>query len=65
VYGVVGVYAAVVHSLVKELNERRWPFALAVIALAAAIFVLGIAQQRYGRTLARRFVRRPPPQPRL
>ncbi|HKC21945.1 MAG TPA: hypothetical protein VKB64_05465, partial [Gaiellaceae bacterium] len=63
VYGVLGVYAAVVHYLVKELNERRWPFALAVVGLAAAIFALGMAQQRYGRALGQRFVRRPPREP--
>lgn len=63
VYGVLGVYAAVVHYLVKELNERRWPFALALIALALALLALGMAHQRYGRSWAQRFVRRPPPEP--
>jgi hypothetical membrane protein len=63
VYGVLGAYAAVVHYLVKGLNERRWPFALALIALALGIVALGMAQQRYGSSLARRFVRRPPPEP--
>lgn len=62
VYGVLGVYAGVVHYLVEELNERRWPFALALIALALTIVVLGMAQQRYGRSWAQRFVRRPPPE---
>jgi hypothetical protein len=50
VYGVLGTYAAVVHFLVEKLNERRWPFALALIALALAIFALGIGLQRYGRS---------------
>jgi hypothetical protein len=63
VYGVLGFYSAVVHYLVVQLNERRWPFALALIALAASIVLLGMVQQRYGRSLAQRFVRRPPPQP--
>jgi hypothetical protein len=63
VYGVLGTYAAVVHYLVKGLNERRWPFALALIALALGIVALGMAQQRYGHSWARRFVRRPPPEP--
>lgn len=63
VYGVLGVYASVVHYLVKGLDERRWPFALALIALALAVFALGMAHQRYGRSWAQRFVRRPPPEP--
>ena len=62
VYGVLGVYATVVHYLVRELNERRWPFALLLIVLALLIFVTGMAQERYGGIWARRFVRRPPPE---
>jgi hypothetical protein len=61
VYGVLGLYATVVHYLLKELNEHRWPFALLLIALALLIFATGMAQHRYGRTWAARFVRRPPP----
>jgi hypothetical protein len=49
VYGVLGVYAAVVHYLVEGLNERRWPFALALIALATATVACGMAQQRFFR----------------
>jgi hypothetical protein len=62
IYGVVGVYAAVVHYLVKELDEQRWPFALMLIVLAVLLFATGMAQHRYGRTWAQRFVRRPPPE---
>lgn len=61
VYGVLGVYATIVHYLLKELNESRWPFALLLLALALSIFAAGMAQHRYGRVLAGRFVRRPPP----
>jgi hypothetical protein len=62
VYGVFGLYATVVHYLAKELNERRWPFALLLIALSVALFALGMAEQRYGRAWAQRFVRRAPPE---
>jgi hypothetical protein len=62
VYGVLGLYATVVHYLLKELNEQRWPFALLLILLALLIGAAGMAQHRYGPTLARRFVRRPPPE---
>jgi hypothetical protein len=62
VYGVFGLYATVVHYLAKELNERRWPFALLLIALSVALIALGMAEQRYGRAWAQRFVRRPPPE---
>jgi hypothetical protein len=62
-YGVLGVYAAVAHYLIEGLNERRWPLALALIGLAVAIVALGMAQQRYGRSWAQRFIRRPPPEP--
>jgi hypothetical protein len=62
VYGVLGVYATIVHYLVKELNERRWPFALLLILLALAVIALGMAQERYAPAWARRFVRRPPPE---
>jgi hypothetical protein len=61
VYGVLGVYATIVHYLLKELDEQRWPFALLLIVLALLILALGMAQHRYGPTLAQRFVRRPPP----
>jgi hypothetical protein len=62
VYGVLGVYATIVHYLLKELDEQRWPFALLLIVLALLILALGMAQHRYGGTLAQRFVRRPPPE---
>src|SRR3954454_10092094 len=51
VYGVLGVYATVVHYLVRELDERRWPSALLLVALALLTFVAGMAQHRYGRTV--------------
>jgi hypothetical protein len=57
VYGVLGVYAAVVHYLFEGLNERRWPFALALIALATAIVVLGMAQERLTGTSPARAMR--------
>jgi hypothetical protein len=61
VYGVFGLYAGVIHYLTKELNERRWPFALATLGLALSIFALGLTVHRYGKAWAGRFVRRPPP----
>jgi len=61
VYGVLGLYSPLVHYLIKNLNERSWPFALALLALALAIFALGMAVHRYGHVWAERFVRRPPP----
>ena len=61
VYGVLGLYSPVVHYLIKDLNERRWPFALLLLALASSIFALGMLLHRYGEAWAGRFVRRPPP----
>ena len=57
VYGVLGGYAGAVHYLIEGLNERRWPFALALIALATAIVVLGMAQQRLTGTSPARATR--------
>ena len=54
-------FATLIHYLLEGLNEDRWPFALLLLVLAASIFALGMAEQRYGRALAARFVRRPPP----
>ena len=62
VYGVFAVYATVVHYLVEHLDERGWPFALVLIALALSIVAFGMAQHRYGGLFAQRFVRRPPPE---
>jgi hypothetical protein len=61
VYGVLGCYAAVVHYLSKGVDDDRWPFALLLLALGLTIFAGGMATHRYGRTWARRFVRRAPP----
>jgi hypothetical protein len=61
VYGVLGLYSPVVHYLIKDLNQSRWPFALFVLALALSIFALGMVLHRYGEVWAERFVRRPPP----
>src|SRR5436305_249347 len=33
VYGVLGLYSPVVHYLIKDLNQSRWPFALLLLAL--------------------------------
>jgi hypothetical protein len=57
VYGVLGAYTAVVHYLIEGLNERRWPFALALIALATGIVLLGMAQQRLTGTSPARAMR--------
>lgn len=62
VYGVLGVYATVVHYLSQRLSERGWVFPLLLIVLAFGIFALGMVEHRYGRTWAQRFVRRPPPE---
>ena len=61
VYGVLGLYSPIVHYLIKDLNENRWPFALLLLALGLSIFALGMPLHRYGDVWARRFVRRPPP----
>lgn len=61
VYGVLGYYAALVHYLVKGLDERRWPFALALLAVGLSLFVTGMLQHRFGKAWGRYFVRRPPP----
>jgi hypothetical protein len=61
VYGVLGYYAPIVHYLLKDLNESRWPFALLLLAVAVSIFLLGMLLYRYGTTWSQRFVRRPPP----
>jgi hypothetical protein len=62
VYGVLGVYAAVVHYLSRGLDERGWVFPLLLIVLALTIIALGMAEHRFGRSWAQRFVRRPPPE---
>jgi hypothetical protein len=61
-YGIVGAYAGAVHYLSKGLDETGWVFPLLLIALALLIIALGMAERRYGRAWAQRFVRRPPPE---
>jgi hypothetical protein len=61
VYGVLGFYAAIVHYLMKGLDDNGWPFALLLLVLGASIFALGMLTHRYGKAWAGRFVRRPPP----
>jgi len=61
VYGVLGYYAPLLHYLITGLNERSWPFALALLAVGLSLFVVGMLLHRYGKTWAERFVRRPPP----
>jgi hypothetical protein len=62
VYGVLGVYAAVVHYLSGPLDQTGWVFPLLLIVLSLAIVALGMAEHRYGRSWAQRFVRKPPPE---
>jgi hypothetical protein len=62
VYGVLGVYAAVVHYLSGPLDETGWVFPLLLIMLSLAIVGLGMAEHLYGRSWAQRFVRKPPPE---
>jgi hypothetical protein len=61
-YGIVGAYAGAVHYLSKGLDQTGWVFPLLLIALALLIIALGMAEHRYGRPWAQRFVRRPPPE---
>jgi hypothetical protein len=61
VYGVLGYYAPLVHYMITGLNERRWTFAVALLAVGLSIFVAGLVLHRYGKTWAERFIRRPPP----
>jgi hypothetical protein len=60
-YGVLGYYAPLVHYLTVGLNEDRWTFAIALLAVGLSIFVFGMVLDRFGGALAQRFVRRPPP----
>jgi hypothetical protein len=61
VYGVLGYYASLLHYMITGLNERRWTFAVALLAVGLSVFVFGMLLHRYGQTWADRFVRRPPP----
>jgi hypothetical protein len=61
VYGVLGYYAPLLHYMITGLNERRWTFAVALLAVGLSLFVVGLVLHRYGKTWAVRFVRRPPP----
>jgi len=60
-YGAVGYYAALLHYLAAGLDERRWPFALALLGVGLSLFVTGMLQHRFGKAWGRYFVRRPPP----
>jgi hypothetical protein len=60
-YGVLGYYAPLLHYMITGLNERRWTFAVALLAVGLSIFVVGLVLHRYGPAWAERFVRRPPP----
>ncbi len=61
VYGVLGYYAPLLHYMLTGLNEGRWTFAAALLAVGISIFGFGMLLQRYAKTWADRFVRRPPP----
>jgi hypothetical protein len=61
VYGVLGYYAPLLHYMISGLNERRWTFAVALLAVGLSIFVVGLVLHRHGKAWAERFVRRPPP----
>jgi hypothetical protein len=60
-YGVLGYYAPLVHYLRAGLNDNRWTFATALLAVGLSIFALGMVLHRFGGAVAQRFVRRPPP----
>lgn len=61
VYGVLGYYAPLLHYTADGLNDNRWTFAVALLAIGLSIFALGIVLHRFGEAWADRFVRRPPP----
>jgi hypothetical protein len=61
VYGVLGYYAPLAHYMIDGLDQNRWTFALASLAVGLSIFGFGMLVHRFGRTWAERFVRRPPP----
>jgi hypothetical protein len=61
IYGVLGYYAPVLHYLAKGLDESRWTFAAAALAVGLSIFAFGLVLHRFGGPVAQRFVRRPPP----
>jgi hypothetical protein len=61
VYGVLGYYAPLLHYLRTGLNDSRWTFATASLAVGLSIFVFGLLLHRFGGTWGARFVRRPPP----
>jgi hypothetical protein len=61
-YGVLGYYAPLVHYLAVGLNENRWTFTAALLAVGLSIFLLGMVLHRFGKAIGQRFVRRPPPE---
>src|SRR5256714_4050363 len=63
-YGGLRVYAAGAPHLAHGLDERRWPFAVSLIALALAIFAAGVGGHPHRPARAPRFAPPPPPPPR-
>ena len=61
VYGLLGYYAPLLHYARDGLNDNRWTFAVALLAIGLSIFVLGMVLHRFGRAWGERFVRKPPP----
>jgi hypothetical protein len=61
VYGVLGYYAPLLHYLRTGLNDNRWTFATASLAVGLSIFVFGLLLHRFVGPWGARFVRRPPP----
>lgn len=51
----------IVYSALSCLDERRWPFAVALLGVGLSLFVTGMLQHRFKTAWARYFVRRPPP----
>jgi hypothetical protein len=58
VYGVAGYYAALLHYMITDLNERRWAFAVALLAVGLSVFVFGMLLHRFAKEWADRFVSR-------
>jgi hypothetical protein len=61
VYGVLGYYAPLLHYMITGLNQKRWTFAVALLAAGLSLFVFGLLLHRFTKVWVDRFVRRPPP----